>query len=78
MKKQIILVPLLVLLAFNLKAQAPDPTYLNKALQQLESGNCDAAQLYYNAYKELTGDSISFPFPSHHSAYGCAARLLFL
>jgi len=59
MKKQIILVPLLVLLAFNLKAQAPDPTYLNKALQQLESGNCDAAQLYYNAYKELTGDSIS-------------------
>lgn len=59
MKKQIILVPLLVLLAFNLKAQTPDPTYLNKALQQLESGNCDAAQLYYNAYKELTGDSIS-------------------
>lgn len=57
MKKQIILVPLLVLLAFNLKAQEPDPTYLNKALQQLESGNCDAAQMYYNAYKELTGDS---------------------
>ena len=57
MKKQIILVAVIVLLAFNLKAQEPDPTYLNKALQQLESGNCDAAQLYYNAYKELTGDS---------------------
>lgn len=57
MKKQIILVALLVLLAFNLKAQVPDPTYLNKALQQLESKNCDAAQMYYNAYKELTGDS---------------------
>ncbi|MBO7587408.1 MAG: hypothetical protein J6T13_09580 [Bacteroidales bacterium] len=39
-------------------AQTDYSHYLDKAMQQLEAGDCDAAQKYYNVYKELSGKTV--------------------
>lgn len=55
MKKQIIL--LLLILPMSLVAQTDYSEYLDSTLVNLKKGNCDAAQKFYNVYKELAGDS---------------------
>lgn len=57
MKLRLFNIILLMLAAVSLQAQSDYSSYLDKALQQLEAKNCDAAQKLYNVYKELTGDS---------------------
>ncbi len=39
----------------TLCAQSGESSYLNLAMEKIESGECDAAQRYYNVYKELSG-----------------------
>lgn len=40
-------------------AQSDYSIYLNKALEKLESNDCEAARKSYNLYKELSGKSVS-------------------
>lgn len=55
MKKQIIL--LLLILPMSLVAQKDYSEYLDSTLVNLKKGNCDAAQKFYNVYKELAGET---------------------
>lgn len=56
MKTKIILIATFAIIAVNLNAQSDYSTYLNKAMENLEEGDCKSAQKYYNVYKELSGD----------------------
>lgn len=55
MKKQIILVALLALLALTNYAQTDPTTYLNWTRERLEVGDCEGAQKWYNVYTRTTG-----------------------
>ncbi len=48
---------LFTLLAFNLNAQSDYASYLSKAMEKLDVGDCESAQKFYNVYKELSGES---------------------
>lgn len=58
--KRILLLFSIITIMVYVSAQTEDYSkYLNNALQKLESGDCDAAQKYYNVYKELAGKSVA-------------------
>lgn len=49
---------MLAMFSFSANAQTDDySSYLTRAWECLDSGNCDAAQRNYNVYKEMTGNS---------------------
>lgn len=59
MKRIILLFSILTSMVY-VSAQTEDYSkYLNNALEKLESGDCEAAQKYYNVYKELAGNSVT-------------------
>lgn len=59
MKRILLLFSILTIMAY-VSAQTEDYSkYLNSALEKLEAGDCDAAQKYYNVYKELVGKSVA-------------------
>ena len=47
-----------MMVTLTCSAQTDYSHYLDKAMQQLEAGDCDAAQKYYNVYKELSGKTV--------------------
>lgn len=58
--KRILLLFSIITIMVYVSAQTEDYSkYLNNALEKLESGECDAAQKYYNVYKELAGKSVA-------------------
>lgn len=57
MKTKTILIALLAMYAFNAYAQSDYSSYLTKAMDKVEAGDCEAAQKFYNVYKDLSGDS---------------------
>lgn len=48
-----------MVVAYGANAQSDHSTYFDKAMEKIEAGDCNAAQKYYNIYKELTDKSIS-------------------
>lgn len=59
MKRTSLIIAILSIIAFCGNAQN-HTDYLNKAVEQVEAGNCDAAQMFYDVYKELTGNNSSW------------------
>ena len=59
MKTKLPLLAIFALFAFNVNAQSDYSSYLNKALEKLEAGDCESDQKYYNVYKDLSGESKS-------------------
>lgn len=57
--KRIVLLFSILSIAVSVSAQTNYSEYLDKALKELEDGNCDAAQKFYNVYKELVGKTIT-------------------
>ena len=57
--KRIILLFSILTIMVCVSAQADYSDYLDKALKELEFGNCDAAQKFYNVYKELSGKTVT-------------------
>ena len=58
MKRIVLLFSIFTLVAC-VSAQTDYTDYLNKALKELEAGNCDAAQKFYDVYKELSGKTVT-------------------
>ena len=58
MKAKLLISVLLVMMACAVYAQDYS-SYLNKAMEKLEAGDCRGAQNLYNVYKELSGKSMS-------------------
>lgn len=56
MRLQFYIFILLLLGTLSLQAQSDPSTYLDKAIGELEVGNCNGALKWYNVYKELAGD----------------------
>ncbi len=56
MKRIILLFGVLIIMT-AVPAQTNYTDYLDKALKEIELGNCDAAQKYYNVYKELADET---------------------
>lgn len=52
------LLAIFALFVFNVSAQSDYSSYLNKALEKLEAGDCEAGRKFYNVYKELSGKSV--------------------
>lgn len=46
-------------MAVCVSAQSDYSSYLSKAMEKIEVGDCDGAERFYNVYKELTGKSVS-------------------
>jgi hypothetical protein len=59
MKTKLLILTLFALVSFKLNAQTEYSTYMNKAMEKLEEGDCDAAQKFYNVYKELSEKSVA-------------------
>ena len=57
MKTKSIFFVLFAALIFTASAQSDYSSYLNKAMEELETGDCESAQKYYNVYKELSEKS---------------------
>lgn len=57
--KRIVLLFSVLSIAVSVSAQTNYSEYLDKALKELEDGNCDAAQKFYNVYKELAGKTVT-------------------
>ena len=57
MKTKIVLFAIFATVAFNVNAQTDYSNYLKKAMDKLESGDCESAQKFYNVYKDLSGES---------------------
>lgn len=60
MKKTLIVLLIISVFALYGYAQSDYSDYLNKAMEKVEVGDCDAAQRFYNVYKELTGNTSSW------------------
>lgn len=60
MKKTLITLSMISVFALYGYAQTDYSDYLNKAMEKVEAGDCDAAQRFYNVYKELTGNTSSW------------------
>ena len=58
MNRKLFLFVLFANIAFEVNAQSAPQVYLDKAVNKLEAGDCDAAQKFYNIYKELSGNPI--------------------
>lgn len=59
MKAKTLFVLILTAIAINCNAQSDYSTYLNKAREKIEAGDCEGAQKFYNVYKELSGQTSS-------------------
>ena len=57
--KKILLLAIVAMMTLGVSAQSDYSDYLNKAMEKLEKGDCDAAKKIYNVYKDLSGKSIS-------------------
>ncbi len=57
MRTKAIIFALLTAISVSLSAQSDYSSYLNKALEKLDAGDCDDAQKWYNVYKELSGET---------------------
>jgi len=57
--KQIFLIFSIFCVTICVSAQTDYSEYLNKVMEKLEAGDCDAAQKFYNVYKELSGETKS-------------------
>lgn len=58
MKRIVLLFSIFTLVAC-VSAQTDYSDYLDKALKELEAGDCDAAQKFYNVYTELSGKTVT-------------------
>lgn len=58
MRTKAIIFALLTAISVSLSAQSDYSSYLNKALEKLEAGDCEAGRRFYNVYKELSGKSM--------------------
>lgn len=58
MNTKTIIFALLTVMTFSASAQSDYSSYLNKALEKLEAGDCEAGRKFYNVYKELSGKSV--------------------
>ena len=59
MKTERIIFVLFAMFALSVNAQSDYSSYLNKAMEKLEAGDCESAQKFYNVYKDLSGESKS-------------------
>lgn len=59
MKTKTLFFIICVLFASAVNAQSDYSSYLQKATEKLEAGECEAAWKYYNVYKELSHQSLS-------------------
>lgn len=59
MKTKHLFFALFAVYALSVSAQEGYSSYLNKALEKLDAGECESAQKLYNAYKELSGRSVT-------------------
>jgi hypothetical protein len=59
MKLKALFFALIAMLAFTVNAQTDYSHYLNKAMQKIDEGDCEAAQKFYNVYKEMAGNSVA-------------------
>ncbi len=57
--RRIVLLFSILTITVYVSAQTDYSDYLNKALKELEAGNCDAAQKFYDVYKELSGKTVT-------------------
>lgn len=57
MKTKFILFTILIFNVCFVCAQSDYSSYLNKALEKLEAGDCASARKFYNVYTDLTGES---------------------
>lgn len=58
MKNKLFLLAFFCMCVFGVNAQSDYSSYLNKALEKLEAGDCEAGRRFYNVYKELSGKSV--------------------
>lgn len=58
MKTKTLLFTFFAMVTFTMSAQTDYSSYLNKAMEKLEAGDCVGAQKMYNVYKDLTGKSM--------------------
>ncbi|MCR4665220.1 MAG: hypothetical protein K5660_07630 [Paludibacteraceae bacterium] len=56
MKTERIIFVLFAMFALTINAQSDYSSYLNKAMEKLEAGDCESAQKFYNVYKDLSGE----------------------
>lgn len=56
MKAKLYLLAFFCACVLDMNAQSNYSSYLNKALEKLEIGDCESAQKFYNVYKDLSGD----------------------
>lgn len=57
MKTRTIIFTVFATVILSASAQVDYSSYLNKALEKLEAGDCESARKSYNVYKELSGKS---------------------
>ena len=57
--KQIFLLFCMTFMVASVSAQTDYSEYLNKAMEKLEAGDCNAARKFYSVYKELTGKTVN-------------------
>ncbi len=58
MRTKAIIFVVLIAISASSSAQSDYSSYLNKALEKLEAGDCEAGRRFYNVYKELSGKSV--------------------
>lgn len=57
MKRGSLLFVVFAIFALVVNAQSDYASYLSKAMEKLEAGDCESAQKFYNVYKDLSGES---------------------
>lgn len=58
MKTKLLIIATFAMVACMVYAQTDDFSYLNKAMEKLEAGDCKSALTNYNIYKDLSGKSV--------------------
>lgn len=57
MKTKLVFLSILIFNVTCVCAQNDYSNYLNRAMEKLESGDCESAQKFYNVYKDLSGET---------------------
>lgn len=57
MKTKLVFLSILIFNITCVCAQNDYSNYLNRAMEKLESGDCESAQKFYNVYKDLSGET---------------------
>ena len=57
MKTKLFFIAVCMMCAANMVAQSDDSDYLDRAMKELNKENCKGAQKWYDAYKEVSGQS---------------------